>query len=162
MNTRSRPSRFSLRLFAGWFGFVLYAAASSPLGLGLAAGLGLLDRDHRVGVQAGAETTRLVLHHDQRGAAHHQGTVARVLTLFADATQPGEPDHVLQFNVSDSFSHPRQFIAPSPAQVDQPAFAVVGALAWSPREVFVSQVPTHPPPSGSGSLLCLRSTLLLI
>jgi len=148
--------------FAGWCGLLLYASASSPLGLGLAAGLGLLDCDHRLTVQTGTAGTRLVLHHDQPGALHHHGPVARAMTWFADASRTHVPDHVLQFNVSDSFFQLRQFFAPAPTQLDQPILALAESPACSPREAFLFAVPTHPPRRGTEQLLCLRSTLLLI
>jgi hypothetical protein len=141
---------------------VLYVSAASPLGVGLAALVGSFDPDHHALVQTELGSTRLVLHHERKCAGHHHGLVARALTAFAEPVRADQPDHVLQFRVADSFSHQRQLIAPSPAQLDQPALAVTATPVWSARANFLSAGSTHPPPAARGQLLCLRATVLMI
>jgi hypothetical protein len=162
MKTQHRQHSKALRFIAGWCALLLYLGASSPVGLGMAALFGSLDRDHRVAVQAGTAGTRVVLHHERRCVAHHHGVMARALTLFAAPSSTAEADHVLQFSAADSFSRQSQLLAPSPAGFEQPVLAATEVAVWCRHEIFRSPVPTYPSPGGGGRLRCLRSTLLLI
>ena len=162
MNTRTHQSQFSLRLLAGWFALLLYVGALSPIGMGAVALLGAIDPDHQVLFQAGAEGARLTLHHEARCTGHHHGTVARVLTLFAQPASNDNPDHVLQFGAATGLKRDSQVMLPS---ANQSGFTVVifaePVAVCAPRPFQFSASP-RPPPDSVAQLLALRSTVLLI
>ena len=162
MNTNLRQPRSATRLVAGWGALLLYVGAVSRLGLALAALVGSFDPDHQALVQNEMGSTRLILHHEQKCAAHHHGLVARALTVFAEPARAGQPDHVLQFRAATMISHPTQLSAPAPTTYQPPVAALIQMIARSPNDDSPALVPTHPPPHPSGQPLCRRSTVLLI
>lgn len=151
-----------LWLVAGWCALLLYGGASLPLGIELAAALGVLDRSHHVIVKAQAGGLQVVLHHERRGIAHRHGPVARVLTLFAEPTRANQPDHVLQFGAPDCFARQTQLAAQSLGSSKLLAvIAPTGVLRLGdvcPR----FSASTRPPVDFGGPPLHLRSTVLLI
>lgn len=163
MNTPPHPVRRALRLFAGWCALLLYVGLVSPVGPGLALLLGSLDADHRVGIEAGADSVRVVLHHDLGCSPHRHGTVARVLTCFARPVTATQPDHVLQFSTGLGFSRQTPSVRTVPAAAHPAAAAAGGAhLEVACSEPPHSIVSTHPPPGECGTLLQLRSIQLLL
>jgi len=140
----------------------VYVSLSSPFGAQIAALLGSLDRDHRLILQAGDESVRVVLHHDHCSAAHHHGLAARTLTLFATPASATDPDHVLQFSTTTSLARGSQPSPTAPDSLEQYAFPGIDLMACSRRADFLASVPTHAPPDYGGLLACLRSTVLLI
>ena len=162
MNVRTHRSQFCCRLLAGWLGLLVYVGAFSPIGMTAVALLGALDPDHRVQFQAGAEGGQVVLHHEDRLAGHHHGTVARLLTLFAQSPSDTNADHVLKFSAeagvkSDSQT---QLAAANPAGCKAVFFAEP-ATPFAIRPFQVTASPRSPPDAG-GLLPALRSTVLLI
>ena len=162
MTTSPHPVRRTLRLFVGWCALLLYVGLVSPVGPGLALLLGSLDADHRVGIEAGTDSVRVVLHHDLGCSPHRHGMVARVLTCFAPPVTATQPDHVLQFSGGVSFSR----LLPSVRIVPTVAHLAVAteeeSLKVAALEPLLSIVSTHPPPGECGTLLQLRSILLLL
>lgn len=151
-----------LRRLAGWGALLLYVAAFSPLGVGLTTALGLLDRDHQVNLQSTESGLRVVLHHPQKCVAHHHGVLARALTLFAQPVNPTQPDHVLQFGSADNVSGARQIKATTNSRTDSSPVgppALIGCRLFQPPTAII---PSCAPPDKPGSLLFLRSTVLLI
>jgi len=162
MKSSDRQNRRAFWSFAGWCALVLYAGASSPLGMAGAAVVGSLDPDHHALVQAEPGSARLILHHEPKCVRHQHGAVARALTLFAAPARAGDPDHVLQFRTAASFARPSQLLAPPPGVFALPEFALLPPRLRSVRGGFVFAIPTPPPPDGCGPLLCVRSTVLRI
>lgn len=162
MNVPPHQSQFSRRLLAGWFGLLLYAGAFSPIGMGAVALLGAIDPDHHVRFQADAEGARLVLHHEARFSGHHHGTVARVLTVFAQPASATDPDHVLQFSSATGVKQDPQTQLPA---ANQTGFKVVvftePATRFAIRPFHFAAPPCSPPDAG-GQPPALRSTVLLI
>jgi hypothetical protein len=130
--------------------------------LGFVALAGSLDGSHHLGVHGGGPGLQLILQHGRNCAGHHHGIVARALTLFARPASATNPDHVIRFGASDSYSQQAQLTAPAPAIYEQPEFALFEAFPPPPREGLLASIPSHPPPDDGGQLVCLRSTLLLI
>jgi hypothetical protein len=152
----------AFRLIGSWFAFLLYAGAFTPLGLGVAAGAGFLDRTHLVCVQGGEHGSQIVLKHGNKCAMHRHGVVARALTLFAQPVSAANPDHVIQFNSPDTFSRQAEVSVPRPGNFAQP---VVGSIEAArgfrhkelpPLGLIRRSLDQCRPP------LLLRSTLLLI
>jgi len=162
MNSTPLTWNRALRLTAVWCALLLYGGAFTPLGLGVAALAGSFDDSHHLSVQGRSLGLQLVLQHARNCTHHHHSAVARALTLFARPASATNPDHVIQFSASDSFSRQAQLNAPAPATCEQPDFALIEPFLPSPREGFLSSTPSHPPPDDDGQLVCLRSTLLLI
>jgi len=162
MNHRANHCPGVPLLVAGWCALLLYAGAVSPLGLEVAVLIGAFDRTHHVSLCAGARGVQLVLHHDGNSATHKHGTVARVLTCFAQPASAVDPDHVIQFTTSDNIRQTAQLAAPRPAIFEQPDFAPVGTGFCEAEKVPFSLGSFHPPPKAHAQLRCLRSTVLLI
>ena len=150
------------RLAAVWCALLLYGGVFTPLGLGVAALAGSFDGSHHLSLHGGGPGLQLILQHGRNCTGHRHGVVARALALFARPASATNPDHVIQFSAADSFSRQAQLKAPAPAACPQPDFALMEAFLPSPREGFLSSIPSHPPPDNDGQLVCLRSTLLLI
>ena len=162
VNSTPRTHSRALRLIAGWGALFLFVGVSSPLGLGLAALGGSLDRSHRLSVQGDGSGLQLVLQHNRCCAAHRHGVVARTLTLFAKPASATNPDHVIQFSAPDRLSPQAHLSAPTPETFAQPDLALRESLLPTPRETSLSSAPTHHPPDQNGQLCCRCSTLLLI
>ena len=150
-----------LRLVAGWCALFVYVSASLPLGIGLAATLGALDKSHHAIVQAQADGLQVVLHHERRGIAHRHGSVARVLTFFAEPTRASQPDHVLQFGAPDSCTRQMQRAAPSLTSSELLAVIAPPAALRFGHDCLRLSASTRPP-ADIGGQLHLRSTVLLI
>jgi hypothetical protein len=162
VNSTPHTQRRALRLIAGWGALFLFVGVASPLGLGLAALAGALDRSHHLSVQGGRAGLQLVLQHGGCRAAHHHGVLARALTVFARPASATNPDHVIQFRGSDHFSRQVQCRAAAPETPATPDLALDGNLLPAPRRVARASIPTHPPPDPNGQLRCRGSTLWLI
>jgi hypothetical protein len=129
--------------------------------MGAAALLGSLDPTHHAEVYGGERGLRLVLHHGSDCRPHQHGAVAKVLTFFAQATTPTEPDHIVQFGSGESLRRQAPITVPSFDHVEHPMLALSEIPPWSPREQ--PNLPSwHPPPDESRHIVCLRSILLLI
>ena len=162
MKTSPCSVRRALRHLAGWCALLLYVWMVSPVGPGLALLLGSLDSDHRVGIEAGGGGVRVVLHHGQACAPHRHGLVARALTSFAPPVTATEPDHVLQFSAGVRSSSQTLSVKTAP-----PSSIPSGTEEGEPLQIAHHKpalfiVPTHAPPGERGTLLQLRSILLLI
>lgn len=141
---------------------LLYVAAASPLGLGFATVVSGLDRSHQVQVSAGGQGFRLVLHHATSCANHRHGLVAKSLVLFSQPRTVANSDHVLQFSSADILKS-RSGSTSQARQLDGQSFGPAASRLFSiAQPFFASAVSAHPTIGESGSLRCLRSTVLLI
>ncbi len=161
MLTRNQRSPW-FRLTAGWCALLLYAGACSPLGLGLAALTGSLDPNHQLQIGTGERSVRLVLHHGSRCASHHHGLAARALTLFAQRTNPANPDHILQFSSADVLKSQSQASGPQPVSRSVLLVFTGGRFLAHTPAVPASGISPDSPPHVNAARLCLRSTVLLI
>jgi len=160
--SRSASTHSVVQLISGWCALLVWVAVYSPVGLGVAAAVGCLDRDHHLRIHAGEQGLQLVLHHGPNCTAHRHGIVARALTVFAQPASATDPDHVIQFSAADNSSGPTQLTVSRPANSELSGVVVAETFLCCARETRPSLIPTHPPPDERGQLLCLRSTLLLI
>lgn len=156
MNVRFHPRPQLINRLAVWGLLLLYVGVFSPLGLAMTAALGALDREHRLIVETGTASFRVVLHHALPGELHHHGLVARAFAAFAQKDNAANPDHVLQF------SAPSSLLQKSQSELVSIAGIPTSLNAWSLRERLLASVPTHAPPVDGGPLSFLRSTQLLI
>lgn len=162
VNFTRGPQRSFFRLMAGWTTLLLYLAACSPAGLGLAALAGSLDVNHQLILAAGERDGRVVLHHGIQCGTHRHGPAARVLTLFAQPAKSGDPDHVLQISTADTLKSQGGITAPQPhSDGNFSDFALATPLSISPAS-FDSRFSAITSPRESSALRCLRSTVLLI
>lgn len=162
MKSKSQWRDNALRRLAGWSVLFLYVAAFSPLGFGLTAALGSFDRNHQLSLRTSESGTQVVLHHRQVCATHCHDALARTLTFFAQPASATQPDHVLQFNSTDSVSAPGQ-IKLAPTAGDAPLAAVsLASILCVRRQSPTVRVPIDAPLDETGALFGLRSTLLLI
>ncbi len=149
------------RLMAGWGALLLYLAAGSPLGLGVATLIGTLDTTHDVILASGDHGSRLVLHHGMPCASHKHSTAAKALALFTAPVSPSDPDHVLQFTSVDSLQN--RGATPTPAsQSDGQLLACTFAQDGSLSLTEASRLLRHPPPNGYRAALHRHSTVLLL
>ena len=162
MNTNVRHHAHAFRLFAGLCVLVLYVGAFSPVGLGLTAALGSLDRDHQVNLQSGERGVRVVLHHQEACASHHHGLLARTLNLFAQPATSTEPDHVLQFGAADNVSSPRQLKAPPLSASTLTPVAPASPLVCPLARSLAPFRPSHAKPDQPSGWSGVRSIVLLI
>lgn len=156
------PANKSAVRFAGWCGLLLYVGALSPIGLGLGALLGTMDRDHRAILQPGAAGMRLVLRHESPCAGHQHRVVARVLTAFAQPASSTDPDHVLQFTSPTSLMRDVQPVIAPPHQTESSTTccsSVESLVAVCPAQLVL---PLRPPPDHVRQCSCQLSTVLLI
>ena len=151
-----------LRLVAGWCALLLYVGAMLPLGIGLAATVGTLDKSHHVKVQTQAHGLQVVFHHERGGIAHRHGPVAEVLTFFAEPTRANQTDHILKFGVPDSFLRPAQRAAPSLASSELLANIAPQTALLLGRDSLRLSASTRPPADCGSQPLRFRSTLLQI
>jgi len=151
-----------LRSLAGWLLLVIFFLIYSPVGICAAAILGSLDSTHDARLQSGEHGLQLVLHHGHSCIGHHHGIVARTLTVFAQPATAGNPDHVIQFGSSSSFSNPPPVLQPTLVQgwLPTPAFNEISIAL--PRPSLATLEAPRPPPHDYGQLTCLRSTVFLI
>jgi hypothetical protein len=156
MNVRFYPRPRLITRLAVWGVLLLYVGVFSPLGLAMTAALGALDREHRLMVEPGTESFRVVLHHASPGELHRHGLVARAFAAFAQKDNAANTDHVLQFAAPSSLLQKLQSELVSIAGVP------TSLNIWSLRERLLASVPTHAPPAEGGPLSFLRSTQLLI
>jgi len=148
-------------LVVNWLVLALYFLDFSPVGICATALAGSLDSTHESSVQLGEHGLRLVRHHNHGCIGHHHGIVARTLTLIAQPTTAGNPDHVIQFDSADHFCSPPQMLQPTLAQGELPVPVLDEIFRFSSRAPVVSEVP-RPPPREPGSLASIRTTLFLI
>lgn len=162
MRRRVHLNKLAFRLFAGWCGLLLYVGALSPLGLGVGVLLAAIDSDHHAILHPGVDGMRLVLRHQANCAAHHHGTVARALTMFAQPASTTDPDHVVQFSSASSFVRESEPAIPAASQTA--ASAIVFTEPISPVTPKPDQFvpPPRPPPDRVANLLNVRSTIFLI
>lgn len=157
----NRTHNHPLRLTAGWCGLLLYVAACSPVGLECAALVSAFDVNHQVILAASERGGSMVLHHGPRCGDHHHDTAARVLTIFAQASNSPDPDHVLQFNVADTLKVQGESAAPQPPSDGQlSSCGLIADFSLSPP-ACLWRIACPPPHEGSGRS-CLRTTVLLI
>jgi hypothetical protein len=162
MKAFDREPDSRLRLLAGWGVLLLYLGAFSPLGMGGAVLLGLLDADHQVVLRAGADKVRVVLHHRGNGTTHQHGALARALTSFARPVSASDPDHVLQFGATISVFPGSEQRAPFTQICAGASFASAeSAVLFAPANCRLT-LSARPPPKVSAQLIGLRSTVLLI
>jgi hypothetical protein len=121
-----------------------------------------LDSTHDARLQSGEHGLQLVLHHGHGCIGHHHGIVARTSTVFAQPATAGNPDHVIQFGSSTSFSSPSHAIQPTLVQGSLPAPALNEISTALPRPPLAMLEAPRPPPHEYGQLICLRSTVFLI
>ncbi len=153
-------------VFRAWVGSGLLLAylLATPLAPALTALLASMDRSHHIAIQQTAHGIQVVLRHDcLNSPAHRHGLAARVLTFFAQRTTPAQPDHVLQFTLLDAVQESSKAAveADSCASVIE-AFPLLEVSTRSFLLKLISIVFSRPSPAVSGSLLGLRSTVLLL
>jgi hypothetical protein len=143
---------------------LVYLLSAMPLVPGLTALLATLDRSHHVAVQQTADGLQVVLRHDCVNApAHRHGLVARALTLIAQRPAEGHPDHVIQFAASATSQPASTFtLAPATGEPASILFPPCEFLPCVARPAARTAVRPRPPPDASGSLLSVRSIVLLI
>jgi hypothetical protein len=149
-------------LVAGWSALLIYSAACSPVGLGLAAMAGSFDASHRVVLAASERGGRVVLQHGARCVQHRHGMMAKALTAFARPGNTADSDHVLQFNSTYTLKFQGESTTPRP-----PKTASLAVSAFCKHLEFCSPVRGLTIPSlrslhESGALGSWRVTVLLI
>lgn len=162
MRSRESIARISpARSIVGWTVLLLYLAACSPVGLGITAAFGALDRDHHVRICSGVNGPQVVLHHGCNCTTHRHGIIARTLTAFAEATSPADPDHVIQFAATNELASPTRSVVPLPPSEKLITFAQALSIGFT-RDAASVLTPQNPTFEEIASQLGLRSTVLLI
>jgi hypothetical protein len=161
MNAQSKQQASLSRFLAGWLVLLLYVAAASPVGTGVTALVGALDREHQMQVSCAETGATIVLHHAANCAQQHHGLAARVLTLLANADDPTNPDHVIHFTAQLAAAKNSQVNVPAPVMlVDVSLMATALRLAGSVPTL--SSIASSHPPADRGRAACVRTTVLLI
>lgn len=162
MNHSRHTDSSIFRPLVAWMALLLYAGMCSPLGVGLAMALGLLDRDHRVELQTGAHEVRVVLHHQVVGRGHQHGWVARTFTVFATPARSNQPDHVLSFGAVSSVSLAPQSHGTIETSEGLPASHTAPPGLIAANRPVSGCASVHPPPMDDATRRSLRSIVLLI
>lgn len=162
MKTKPRSNTRTRQLLAGWLALLLYAGASSPLGVGIVAVFGTIDPDHKALLQMSSDGICLVLQHEQKCVCHEHHMVARMLTFFAQPAENIDPDHVVKFASAEGFWRDSLRVF-SCEDSDIHADLILSELSSTSSTLpRYSLPPLGPPPDTLSNLICLRSTVLLI
>lgn len=140
---------------------LLFGAAYSPLGLGIATLVGSADRTHEPGWQTGGRGVQLVLRHGADRMTHRHGAAALVLTMFAQPRQTGQTDHVLQFSSPENLLCSFQSLSPAKGSIDNDTLAKISAQMGL-LDDSDSNLSPHSMADVRAVRLCARSTILLI
>lgn len=156
----------SFRCLGAMLCLLAYLCTATVLVPGGAALLAWLGAEHRVTMASTPGGVRIVLHHDLKAGdinvGHAHGILSRTVTLFAQYSTPGEPDHVLDFAQCGGAAKSDGPALPSLDEVEIPT-EFVPALAWIlPAPPTKARVSLGENPPLGASLAIVRSTVLLI
>ena len=141
---------------------LLYAGACLPLGLGILALAGSCDPAHRAVLRGANGGFQLVLQHGRLSTAHRHGVIAQAITAFSRPESSSNPDHVIPFAASSNPSQVWQTAVGRPASLKQVPAAPASPFFFSEAQNLSSPVQLQPLPALRDTLVCLRSTVLLI
>lgn len=143
---------------------LVWFAAIPGLLPGAAAALGSLDAQHRVQLRGEGGRILVILHHagGVMASQHQHAPLAALLTVLAQPSGPTR-DHVLSFVQRDD-AIPHAYAMPLVAVplVCLPPRVIALFSLPAPRDAFVPIGAPRPPPFAALTLLCLRSTTLLV
>ena len=154
----------TMRLRAGCCLLLLFVLTSTPLAPVFTGFLGALDPNHHVLIQQTPHGLQVVLRHDCFNLpAHHHGLIARALTAFAPPPTARNPDHVIQFGVTESVQR-TPVMAATTANQAQVVNGFPVSVAWlaAPRLASLPTAFPRPPPFESELALTLCSTVLIL
>lgn len=159
MFRKAKSCSKTFRVLTGISVAALYLLVTTPLAPALTALLALADRSHHVAIQQTTEGVTVLLRHEcANSPIHRHGIVARALTLIAQRTSQGQPDHVIQFSASAI----TVLVSIAPTTIEPASEAPASCDLLICASPAVSPKIPRSPPDTSSSLLSTRSTVLLI